>query len=148
MTVEVKLPIAVKFKVLEFTNLAPVVATTPFKLDVISNAFVEVEIFRLLLFTIDDVETEPPIFEVSVLVLEVSELGTVIEATFKLVILATPILEVEAFTVSEFVVELLVVEAFSVAKFAEFPKITVKYADKPEIVLVTRDPTLAKSARI
>jgi hypothetical protein len=55
--------------------------------------------------------------------------------------LAVKALEVEAFTVSEFVVELLVVVAFNVAKFAEFPKITVKYADKPETTPVTKFST-------
>lgn len=89
-----------------------------------------VEILKLLLLIIVLVEIEPPILEVKILVLEVSELGTVIEATFKLAIFATAIFEVE----------LLVVDAFRVAKLAEFPKITVKYADKPEIVLVTKSP--------
>ncbi len=42
------------------------------------------------------------------------------------------------FMVSELVVELLVVEAFKVAKLAESPKITVKYADKPEIAPDTK----------
>jgi hypothetical protein len=104
------------------------VATTPLTLEVISNVFVDVDIFKLLLLIIVDVEIELPTLEVSVFAFTTSELGTVIEATFKLVILAVKIFEVEA----------LVVEALKVAKLAEFPKITVKYPDKPEIVPDTR----------
>ena len=117
-------------------NLPPVVAVTPFTFEVISKMLVVVEILKLLLLIIVLVETEPPTLEVSVFVFDVSELGTVIEATFKLPMFASPIL----------VVELLVVEAFRVAKLAEFPKITVKYPDKPEIVLVTKSPIFPTAA--
>jgi hypothetical protein len=75
----------------------------------LKNELVEVE--TLLLFIIVEEDTEPPMLEVSVFVFEVSELGTVMEATFKLEIIASSMLVVEALTVSELVVELLVVEA-------------------------------------
>ena len=50
------------------------------------------------------VEREPPILDVKVLVLDVRELETVIEATFKLVMLALVMLEVEEFRVLELIV--------------------------------------------
>lgn len=64
---------------------------------VLKKELVEVEI--LLLFIIVEVETDPPMLEVSVFVFDVSELGTVIEATFRLVIFAVKILEVELLVV-------------------------------------------------
>jgi hypothetical protein len=111
-----------------FMNFALVVDIIPFTFDSISKELVEVEIVKELLFIIVEVDTDPPMLDVKVLILEVREFGTMIEATFKLEILASPML----------VVELLVVEAFKVAKLAESPKITVKYADKPEIIPDTK----------
>ena len=64
------------------------VEITPFTLVVNSKELVDVEIVKVLLLMIVVVDIEPPIFEVNVFVFEVNELGTVIEATFKLAIFA------------------------------------------------------------
>jgi hypothetical protein len=126
-TMEVRIFTA-EFNWFWFMNFALVVDIIPFTFDSISKELVEVEIVKELLFIIVEVDTDPPMLDVKVLILEVREFGTMIEATFKLEILASPML----------VVELLVVEAFKVAKLAESPKITVKYADKPEIIPDTK----------
>ena len=47
-------------------NLAVVVEITPFTFEVNSNEFVEVEIVKLLLLIIVEVDIEPPILEVKI----------------------------------------------------------------------------------
>ena len=101
-------------------NLAVVVDTTPFTLEVNSNEFVEVEIVKLLLLIIVPVATDPPRLEVKIFPSEDKIFGT-----FKFVIFAVKIFEVEA----------LVVDAFETTKLDEFPKRLVIFADKTEIKL-------------